>query len=474
MTRGGSDPGSTARRRGAHARRTIPQGARGGSPSTGPKSFVAHARSALRAGVPRGCARCGSGLEPPMHLHTAAALLLLALPAFAQVPRDVAAPPADVLAGVVRLPAPEAGATRSSAAIEPAPLRARPRRCWTSRGRGARRRARPVRRRAALRRRGCVGARGARRARRVGAAPSRSSRARAHGPAARRRALRRRGGARWDVAEALPGALALRVVARGEHARGGLAPRARRGGARVSRRGSRRPCSSRTSRSTCSRASRAPEREASPRSSARASCSRRNAGRSSSRSRARRCARRRSRGRRPLGADVPRGVAGELRARVDVVGTLASGAPFARSSVLAFPVLERRFVLDGAARASELDCPAARGRARRVRARRRRGTRARLRRGLGPERRWERAPRVLALTAVHAARRRRPRRARARARPPLGAELADARAPFELRAVRVQDPDTEVVYDRLDSLALALPSSRRARAARRASSRPRM
>lgn len=389
-----------------------------------------------------------------MHLHTAAALLLLALPAFAQVPKDVAAPPADVLAGVVRLPAPEAGATRSSAAIEP---------LLFARGRdGAWRAEVEVR----VDARGPLAvallsddagaweleARDARGAWRSFAELASAERTVQPLDVERSAAAV----ARWDVAEALPGALALRVVARGERApaegwllaRGAaelvltawvstpvlVADEPIHVLARLAGPGARGVTALERARVVLATQRGTVEL-------ALADDGAHGDGAADDGL---------------FGADVPRGVAGELRARVDVVGTLASGAPFTRSSVLAFPVLERRFVLDGAARASELDS-------------------LRLEVALGAfaldagggrahvsAEVWGRSADGNALPVCWLSRQCTPRAAGDRVELALAldrrwVELADARAPFELRAVRVQDPDTEVVYDRLDSLALALP-----------------
>ncbi len=118
-------------------------------------------------------------------------------------------------------------------------------------------------------------------------------------------------------------------------------------------------------------------------------------------------------------------------------------------------MLERRFVLDGAARASEFDSlrlEVALG----AFALDAGGGRAHVSAEVwGPERRWERDPRVLA----HGSARRAPPATASSScsRSTAAGSSSPTRAPFELRAVRVQDPDTEVVYDRLDSLALALP-----------------
>ncbi|MBK7877474.1 MAG: hypothetical protein IPJ77_17360 [Planctomycetes bacterium] len=160
-----------------------------------------------------------------------------------------------------------------------------------------------------------------------------------------------------------------------------------------------------------------------------------------------------------FGAPLPRGLSGELRARVEFEGELATGAPFARTVQLAFPVLERRAVLDGSVDArieDELRIELALG--------------AFLLDGMdsarrlhvsaevwGTDTRGEWAP-LCWLSRQVAPRARGDRAELALALDRRWIELAGASAPFELRAVRVQDPDTEVVFDRLDALPLALPA----------------
>ncbi|MBI5362977.1 MAG: hypothetical protein HZA53_07340 [Planctomycetes bacterium] len=156
-----------------------------------------------------------------------------------------------------------------------------------------------------------------------------------------------------------------------------------------------------------------------------------------------------------FGALLPRGLSGRLRARVEVGGVTAGGAPFDRSVQLAFPVLERRVVLDG-----------------RVEARAEDELRLELALGafpLGPAAKlhvsaevWGSDARGAPVPVCWLSRQLEPRVDGARWELALELdrrwiELADARAPFELRGARVQDPDTEVVYDRLATLELALP-----------------
>lgn len=157
------------------------------------------------------------------------------------------------------------------------------------------------------------------------------------------------------------------------------------------------------------------------------------------------------------GARLPAGVTGELRARVELEGVLEDGAPFARTAQLAFPVLERRIVLDGAVEArvqDELHVALSLGAFALEAEPRRVHVSAEV---WGTDGRGERVPVCWLSRQVD------PRHERDRAALDLvldrrWIELADASAPFELRALRVQDPDSESVLDRLDVLAVAMPS----------------
>ncbi len=153
-----------------------------------------------------------------------------------------------------------------------------------------------------------------------------------------------------------------------------------------------------------------------------------------------------------FGAYVPQDMAGELRARVDFAGTTRAGLPFLRSAPLAFTVLVPVIALDGAARIELVDAD-----------------RARIEIGalhIGLEQRLHVSAEVWARDAAgvpvpvcwlsrmldaHVA----------AERGPLVLELdlrwldvAATAAPCELRAVRVQDPDTEVVLDFAERIAL--------------------
>jgi pimeloyl-ACP methyl ester carboxylesterase len=156
----------------------------------------------------------------------------------------------------------------------------------------------------------------------------------------------------------------------------------------------------------------------------------------------------------PRRALVPAGWSGDLRARVEFEGRLAGGERFARSVQLAFPVLQRRTLFDGRVRvdgerivlgalplappsrlhvSTELWGTDSSGRLVPV---------CWLSRMLEPEVReglWDLPLEI----------------------DPAWAERAQAGAPFELREARVQDPDSEVVFDRLAQLRVAgtLPHS---------------
>jgi len=152
-------------------------------------------------------------------------------------------------------------------------------------------------------------------------------------------------------------------------------------------------------------------------------------------------------------AIVPESIRGDVRARVELRGRTASGELFLRSAMIAFPVLERTILLDGTARASMLD-------------------EGRVGLSIGslplvPSARFHVSAEVWGRDAAGS-----PVPVCWLSRmlePGSGGELElvlDARwldvagvgAPSELREVRVQDPDTEVVIDRIASLALDVRS----------------
>jgi hypothetical protein len=163
-----------------------------------------------------------------------------------------------------------------------------------------------------------------------------------------------------------------------------------------------------------------------------------------------------------LGARVPAELRGMLRARVELRGVTANGFAFLRTVEIAFPVLERALFLDGTARVRAVD-----------------GDHAAIEIGAIPVS----SPRRLHVSAevwahdesgsivpvcwlsrmldpeLHAGGWTLPLVLDTR-----WLELARADSPLELREVRVQDPDTEVVLARAAHIALAsdaLPPIRR-------------
>lgn len=160
-----------------------------------------------------------------------------------------------------------------------------------------------------------------------------------------------------------------------------------------------------------------------------------------------------------FGALVPSGWEGELRARVEVRAHTAQGAPLLRSLQLSFPVLARRTLLDG-----------------RVEVARTAAQRARIGLGalaLAPAAQlhvsaelWGTDAHGLRVPVCWLSRMLDPEVQDGQWQLALGLdtrwiELARAGEPFELRAVRVQDPDSEALFDRASSLAIpagALPS----------------
>jgi len=156
-----------------------------------------------------------------------------------------------------------------------------------------------------------------------------------------------------------------------------------------------------------------------------------------------------------FGASLPAGTSGQVRARVELSGATSAGAPFLRTVPLAFPMIEARTAFDGrVASATEPD--------------------GRLRIELGalalaPAQRLHVSAEVWG-TDAHGAfvpvcwlsRMLEPELAAGAWNLPLfldrgWIDLAGARAPFALRQVRVQDPDTSVPFDVVDTLPLFLP-----------------
>ncbi len=156
-----------------------------------------------------------------------------------------------------------------------------------------------------------------------------------------------------------------------------------------------------------------------------------------------------------FGAVLPRWTTGDVRARVELSGLLSTGDAFVRSAQLAFPVLERALLLDGSAVASVEDA-----------------LRLRLELGawpLGPAAKLQVSAEVWgtdeagqAVPVCWLSRMLRPELRGERWSLPLYFDLrwldvASAVGPLELRAVRVQDPDTHVVFDIADRLPFELP-----------------
>lgn len=157
-----------------------------------------------------------------------------------------------------------------------------------------------------------------------------------------------------------------------------------------------------------------------------------------------------------FGVLLPAGFAGDLRARVELGGLTRSGEPFTRSVALSFPVLERRVLLDGGVDASVRDDGHV--------------TLALNALPLGPRARLHTSAELWGSDASGAlvpvcwlSRIDEPRDASSGAwslelvLDRRWLEVVDARAPFELRELRVQDADTHVVFDRLARADVALP-----------------
>jgi len=159
------------------------------------------------------------------------------------------------------------------------------------------------------------------------------------------------------------------------------------------------------------------------------------------------------------GGLLPEGTTGQVRARIDLAGRLEGGGPFLRTTQLAFPVLERRVALTGSAGARVED-----------------GERLRIDLEawpLGPAGKlhvsaevWGTAADGTAVPACWLSRMDRPQPRGDAWDLPLWLDgrwldVAGARPPLELRHVRVQDPETQVVFDLLERVPLevdALPA----------------
>ena len=155
-----------------------------------------------------------------------------------------------------------------------------------------------------------------------------------------------------------------------------------------------------------------------------------------------------------FGAVLPRGLSGAVRARVVVRGAAPGGGTFLRTTEHAFTVVERRAVLTGSAAARVADD-------------------TRLELGIGafvldPSRRLHVSAEVWGTDASGApvpvcwlSRIEAPRAAAGESALPLWLDgrwldVARAAPPLELREVRVQDPDTQAVIDRLERVPLAV------------------
>jgi hypothetical protein len=159
-----------------------------------------------------------------------------------------------------------------------------------------------------------------------------------------------------------------------------------------------------------------------------------------------------------FGALVPASLRGDVNAHVEITGTTSDGATFLRSAELAFPMLERAVALDGSARASEVDA-----------------THLSIAIGALPisssnapphfhvsAEVWGRAANGAMVPVCWLSRQSTLERDAHGASFTLSLDthwldVAGAAAPLELREVRAQDPDTEVVFDLVDRIPLATP-----------------
>jgi hypothetical protein len=155
-----------------------------------------------------------------------------------------------------------------------------------------------------------------------------------------------------------------------------------------------------------------------------------------------------------FGAWLPQGTSGQVRARVELEGRFASGAPFLRAALLDFPVLERRAAWTGLAKSQVED-------------------ELRLRIDLeawplGPPGKlhvsaevWGRDAGGEAIPVCWLSLMSEPEPSGALWRLPLWLDgrwldIAQASLPLELRNVRLQDPDTHVAYDLTEQMTLAV------------------
>jgi hypothetical protein len=180
-----------------------------------------------------------------------------------------------------------------------------------------------------------------------------------------------------------------------------------------------------------------------------------------------------------FGALVPPNVRGQVTARIELSGTIGAGLPFLRSTQLTFPVLERSVLLDGSARARSIDehhveieigsLPLTAAHRFHVsaevwgRASDRRVPICWLSREAEIE---ASSPSSTDATGASVPSARTSSSDSRRTGPPVlrlvldtrWLEVSGASAPLELRQVRVQDPDTEVVLDLVDRIRLEAPS----------------
>lgn len=156
-----------------------------------------------------------------------------------------------------------------------------------------------------------------------------------------------------------------------------------------------------------------------------------------------------------FGAMLPRGTSGDVRARIELSGTADDGSPIARTAQIAFPVIERGLLLTGTADATIAE-----------------DDRVRIRVEAFP---LDSDTKVLAAAEVWGtdangrlvpvcwlARMQEPRARTGLVDLELALDtrwvaMAGARAPFVLRRVRVQDPDTQVPHDLANEIAFVMP-----------------
>jgi hypothetical protein len=159
-----------------------------------------------------------------------------------------------------------------------------------------------------------------------------------------------------------------------------------------------------------------------------------------------------------FGALVPEALSGEVHARIELSGTTVRRTTFLRTAQIEFPVLAPRVLLDGTATATLLD-----------------DSHLQFAIGalaIGPEMRlhvsaevWGRDDAGEAIPVCWLSKMLAPEDRAGAWQLPLALDLdwlevAKAAAPLELRAVRVQDPDTDVVFDLVDRIQPATPKLR--------------